>query len=214
MKIIKLLRLFVVIFFIVVTTMGAGCLKKTEIKTTSFEDFGIVDSVGENNKLIQRINEASEKASSWRSDAQLFDINIFFENEKISSNYLPVAFYASAEDNYQTDYYADISNDLNSLVRFGEEPRVEEDQGMDYLEIDMEAWKIAFAEALKIAEENGGGEFRSNNENTSVILELYNDPEYGQEWAVYYVKSGESYSEPSLAIYIDSTTGEINEKVD
>jgi hypothetical protein len=69
--------------------------------------------------------------------------------------------------------------------------------------INQNSWKLNYVEAIKVAEENGGKEWRSSHSLTKVRLVLKNaEPKGWLYWFVYYQSE-----EKTLQIQIDAFTG-------
>lgn len=194
--------------------VGASCGSSfTSTKTASFQDFNITDAQLESEKFLQRIDEAEVKAQEWQSDAYLFTINIYFENEIISSEIKPILYYTSLDEGGNNDFYVELSKDLNELVAWGEEPRLSEDVGSEFLEIFTDEIVYGYAQALEIAEQNGGSEFRSEHDDTQTILDLYKNYQVGLEWGVYYAEMSTLDEYDVLRVFIDPVEGQIIEIV-
>ncbi len=204
--------LLVISLLIILLTTGVSCFNQGENGSQgSFSDFNITDVEGEYFKLQERAVEAQTKALDWQSDAFLFAINVVFENTEISQDYKPVLYFASEQDGYQNDYIVELEPDFSALSNWEELPRTEEDVDEVFYEIYDGDWLIGYAEALKIAEENGGSEFRSGYSNYQIILDLYKNYQVGLEWGVYYTAMISATEYDNLSIYMDAVHGEITE---
>ena len=203
--------LILISVLIILLTTGISCFNRAgNDGQGSFQDFQITDVEAESVKLQDRANEAIVKAREWQSDAYLFSINIAYENTKISQGYKPVMYFASSDDGYKNDYIIEVEPDLSALASWEELPRLEEEVGVEFYEI-LDDWQIGYAQALQIADENGGGEFRSKYTNYQIILDLYKNYQVGMEWGVYYTGLVSATEYENLSIYLDAVYGEVTE---
>ncbi|MDD5567571.1 MAG: PepSY domain-containing protein [Patescibacteria group bacterium] len=175
-------------------------------------DFGYEDVEKISQKFEDRIPEALVKAQEWKSDAYLFTVNVFFQGANLSANHSPILYFRSPDASLNKEFFVELSQDFNSLAEWGEESFANgQTPIIQYQAIKPEDLKIGFAQALEIAEQNGGSDFRKNQESYSITLDLYNKTAVGFEWGVYYYELTDADTYESIEIYLDAATGAVKD---
>ncbi len=207
------IKVFTIGCLIVALTTGTSCFNKNEpTEVTGGADFGYTDPEAERIKLQQMISQAFEKAWAWQEDAYLFAVNVYYQGTRVSDEFYPIIYFASATDNYENDFYVLVAPDFMSLDDWGILPRSDDDIGEEFYEVYEDDWVYGYADAVNIAEENGGREFREKHNNYEIVLDLYKNYEVGLEWGVYYAEiTDEDEAGERLNIYIDPVYGTVKE---
>lgn len=165
---------------------------------------------GLNEMLVSRIAESETVAQSWREDAYLTAVDIYFDDDlTVSDQYSPIAYFASFEDEFNNDFYVEINPDLNGLGESGEEIRAEEYVGVEIAELTNDEWEIGFDAALAIGEEAAGAEFRSNHSKLDIIMEITRNNSTGLEWTLFYGGENSGGTYELTRIFIDPSNGNV-----
>lgn len=181
-------------------------------QTLSGENLLTIDADTLQPNQDEKLEFAQKKAEEWQNNAQLVAVQVeipaSLKEESISSRYI----FSSSSVNY---YYwtiaiaADNSSYIRALI-----PKE------DYLSPNLNIilnnfWQINFAEALQIADQNGGSAWRENHTLGQVVLVLSRgQPNNWHYWTVEYVavnQEGERINQENLKIKISAQTGEIAE---
>jgi len=168
------------------------------------------DTVGPNQS--EKLDFANKKAQEWQSNAKLVAVQVeipsSLKKESVSTRYI----FSSPSVNY---YYwtIAISADNTSYIRalIPKEDYLSANLGV----ILSQYWKVNYAEALQIADQNGGSTWRENNNLGQITLVLSRgQPNNYHYWNVEYVgidKDGQRVDSNSFKVKISSYTGLVEE---
>jgi len=160
----------------------------------------------------EKLDFANKKSQQWQSNAKLVAVQVeipsSLRKDSVSTRYI----YSSPSVNY---YYwtIAISADNTSYIR-ALIPK--EDYLSSNLDIILnDFWKTNYAEALQIADENGGSDWRETNALGQVSLVLSRgQPNNYHYWNIEYVaidEDGQRVDSKSYKVKISSYSGEIVE---
>lgn len=201
---------FIIVAVLAVGVLGADCRKDATEKSASFADFGFTDQAGLEQDFVDRLNEAMAKASEWQADAYFMTVNIFLEKTNISTQFPPIAYFASENEGLKNDFSVSFSPDFKTISQTEALARQTGAGDFVYQEIEPGKWRIGYTEALKIAEANGGSQFRAEHQSVQIALDLYQKQETGLEWGVYYSEAAVVAPRDTFNIYLDANTGAVN----
>ncbi|MCA9388262.1 hypothetical protein KC644_00695 [Candidatus Berkelbacteria bacterium] len=190
-------KLFGVIFLAVSLS---GCLNRQTDQTTTTTTDNTTDTTTTSSIQVSDLSTlpptsfdaildshyqaAQFEALDWRADALLAYVSVELDNLTPNAG-KEVYVYGSAGDlDYWWTYNLDQQNP-NSTVRAL--IRREDFLGEELTPINLDFWKMNYVEALQIAEQNGGADFRSANPNTAVKLFLsHRQPRNWLWWTIEY----------------------------
>ncbi len=186
--------------------------QETETEAQTGENLLTIDGDTVEPNQREKLDFANKKSQQWQSNAKLVAVQVeipsSLREDSVSTRYI----YSSPSVNY---YYwtIAISADNTSYIR-ALIPK--EDYLSSNLDIILnDFWKINYAEALQIADENGGSDWREANALGQVSLVLSRgQPNNYHYWNVEYVavdQDGQRVDSQSYKVKISSYSGEIVE---
>jgi len=151
------------------------------------------------NEIKTELALADSQAKTYNSGEVLAGIEITLPADLKPRTGQTTYVYSAPNDsifNYTITIAQNSINFLRSIV-------YKEDYFGSLTAINQNSWKLNYVEAIKVAEENGGREWRSSHSLTKVRLVLKNaEPKGWLYWFIYY-QSGEKM----LQIQVDAFTG-------
>lgn len=152
-----------------------------------------VDPVMYDAELTANYEKSQVAATTWNKDAQLVMVSIKLPSDLSISNATETYTYGSPNDVYYWWTYS-LSEFSGKTVRAL--VNKEDYLGTNVKPISINFWRTNFIEAFQIADNNGGREFRQNNQNVSISETLSVSQPKGWLWWLVEYKTplGESFS--------------------
>lgn len=160
----------------------------------------------------EKLNFANKKANDWQSNSKLVAVQVevpsSLRKENVSTRYI----YSSPSVNY---YYwtIAISADNTSYIRALIPKEDYLNSNLDIILNDF--WKFNYVQALQIADENGGSDWRETNNLGQVTMVLSRgQPNNYHYWNIEYVavdEDGQRIDSNNFKLKISSYSGEIVE---
>ncbi|MFA6198472.1 MAG: hypothetical protein WC734_04985 [Patescibacteria group bacterium] len=196
---------------VIILAGGLAYWRVTVARTMpQFTDFGIDDDSG--SQLRDQLLAATKRVkSAWHDDAYPIVVSLMFEGNKASEQTRPIVYFSSPTD-LNNDFFVEFSPDLKSIGTSASEPKEQMQPLVGRQALTPDNWPIGYNEILRTAEENGGCQFRKAHPKAQIIMELSNTQGIGSEWAVYYADRDEELNISKLTVFINSITGQVNEK--
>lgn len=162
---------------------------------------GSIDSEAVEAAAKENFKTASDKALSWHADAVFVYSQVKLPDFTQDSGTETYVFDSPAAPTIH--FVFTVSQKSKRFIR-AEIPK--EDYLGDLKAVPLNYWKISYLAALKIAEQNGGGDFRDSNLNWSIEINLkVDDPSSYLYWVVDYKTEGGN----SLSVKINASSSEV-----
>jgi hypothetical protein len=160
----------------------------TEETITNLTNADPADFTAENKK---ELDLADTKAKAYNSLETLSAVEITIPGKLVPRSGTATYIYDQAGD-AKNHFIISISQSTQTFIR-GLVPR--EDYMGNLTAINLKSWKLSYIEALKVAEKNGGQEFRSSNTLSQLRMTLKNsNPKGWLYWIIDYEAEGGKFS--------------------
>lgn len=141
-------------------------------------------------EIQKELDLASQKAIAYNSKEALSALEITIPGDLVPRSGNVSYVYDSADDQ-NNHYVVNIDQATQAYLR-AVIPK--EDYFGNLTGINLKSWRLSYIEALKVAEQNGGQDFRNNNELQELRLVLKNgDPKGWLYWTVQYKSQGNGF---------------------
>lgn len=165
----------------------------TSIITLNDAPLATVDPTAYDAQLTANYEQSQASATAWNKDAQLVMVSVKLPSDLSLNNATETFTYGSPSDVYYWWTYS-LSESSGKTVRAL--VNKEDYLGTNVKPISINYWRTNYIEAFQIADNNGGKEFRQNNQNVTVSETLsVSEPKGWLWWLVEYkTPLGESFS--------------------
>ncbi len=168
------------------------------------EDLTNLDPSQFDTQLKQNLDLATEKAKKWRSDAVLVYVQVKLTSTTPGQGSETYVFDSPTLKDYHFAFT--ISQKSKNYIRAI--IPTEDYLGSGLLPIESKYWKLNYVSALQLSEEEGGKEFREQNLDWEIELNLKRGEP--QNWLYWFVEY-KTEAGASLSVQINSNTGEVVE---
>lgn len=161
---------------------------------------GLADPASIRQSVIQERLRADQAVQALQADAILQLVSTKFINSLSSQTGLATNYYIySSSSNTDFYYLVNVPRNGESMKRF---LMPKEDLGLpfDLMNVPLEAWKLTYAEALQLAEQRGGADFRANHKTFTVSVILGKPAGDILSWFITYKSTDSQGAEFKVAV--------------
>lgn len=169
-------------------------------------DSGLADPAVIRQSVIQERIQADQAVQALQPDVVLQLVSTKFINSLSNQTGLATNYYIySSSSNTDFYYLANVPRNGESLKRFLM-PKSDLDLPFDLVNVPFESWKLTYADALKLAEERGGADFRARHATFEVSVILAKPAGDILSWFITYRATDNTGD--MLKVAVDANNGE------
>lgn len=208
--------LALLVLTLALTGLSCNLFKKNQTVTpaktneSSSNNLTAADPKSIDNSLASYLNTAKTNAKGWKNDAILYYVSVKLPTDLAPGEANQTYVFGSTNDN-NSWWTISIAEKSGKYIR-ATIPK-EDYLGNTILPIKEQYWKINYLEAFQVAEKNGGKDFRTNNQNALVTINLIQGEPKGWLWWKVEYKAGNDNLKTIIINPSDSTIVDDNGNV-